>query len=108
MDQRIPFPMQQGYFEHGQRMHGGGLGWAIFALLLLLVLLVLTQLVLTAWRPRFAGPRHGGPPWHGPDPGAVARMRYARGEISRDEYTQLTQDLGGEPAPPAPPAPPPA
>jgi hypothetical protein len=23
------------------------------------------------------------------------RMRYARGEITRDEYVQLTQDLGG-------------
>jgi uncharacterized membrane protein len=98
--------MPQGYFEHGQGMHGGGLGWAIFALLLILVLLVLTQLLLSAWRPRFAGARrmHGGPPWHGPDPGAIARMPYARGEISRDEYVQLTQDLGGEPAPPPPAA----
>ncbi|HEX7525507.1 MAG TPA: SHOCT domain-containing protein [Gaiellaceae bacterium] len=46
-----------------------------------------------------------GPPG-GPDPLAVARMRYARGEIGRDEYVQLAQDLGEAPAaePPTPPA----
>lgn len=38
-----------------------------------------------------------GPPG-GPDPLAVARMRYARGEIGRDEYVQLAQDLGEAPA----------
>jgi uncharacterized membrane protein len=108
--------MRPGYFvEHSNGMHGGGLGWVIFALLLLLVLLASAQLMLTMWRPRFAGPRmrgrgprHDGPPGRGPDPAAIARMRYAQGEISRDEYVQLAQDLGGEPGPapeaPAPPA----
>lgn len=31
-----------------------------------------------------------------------ARMRYARGEMSREEYLQVVQDLGG-PAPPVTP-----
>lgn len=43
--------------------------------------------------------------------GAVAelRLRYARGDLTRDEYVQRLRDLGGEgpePAPPSPPAPP--
>lgn len=121
MNQRVPFQMQQDYFDHAHGMHGGGygFGWAIFALLLLLVLILFAQLMLTMRRPRFAGQRmwgrghrHGAPPWqegaswNAPDPAAVARMRYARGEIARDEYVQLVQDLGGEPGP-APEAPPP-
>lgn len=37
------------------------------------------------------------------------RLRYARGDLDRDEYVQRFRDLGGEgpePAPPSPPAPP--
>jgi hypothetical protein len=30
-------------------------------------------------------------------------MRYARGELSRDDYLQATQDLGGTPVDEAPP-----
>ena len=62
-------------------------------------------------RARYGGPQHKGGGMHGPpgglDPLAVARMRYARGEIGRDEYVQLAQDLGDAPAaePPTPPAP---
>ena len=96
-------------------MHGGGgLGWVIFVLLLLLVLVVVAQLAMSlARRPRFGGPMHmqggqhgppGGKHWGRPDPLSVARMRYANGEIGRDEYVQLAQDLGGEAEPP--PAPP--
>jgi len=37
------------------------------------------------------------------------RLRYARGDLDRDEYVQRFRDLGGEgpePTPPSPPAPP--
>lgn len=114
MNQRMPFPMQQGhYFERAGEMHRGGadpLDWVLFALLLLLILLVIAQLALIlVRRARYGGRRHmrgsmHGPPG-GPDPLAVARMRYASGEIGRDEYVQLAQDLGEAPAaePPAPP-----
>ena len=38
-----------------------------------------------------------------------ARMRYAQGEIGRDEFLQVSRDLGGgEPTPPAAPPPAPA
>jgi uncharacterized membrane protein len=117
VNQRVPYPMQQGHVEWGGGPHGGGgdsLEWVLFALLLLLILLVIAQLALALMRrPRFGGPRHmrrgmhaspGGAPWGRPDPLSIARMRYARGEIGRDEYVQLAQDLGGEPEPPPPPA----
>jgi uncharacterized membrane protein len=38
---------------------------------------------------------------------AALRLRYARGEITRDEFLQVSEDLGGPPTPPpAPPLPP--
>jgi uncharacterized membrane protein len=54
------------------------------------------------------------PPWAAAPPRPdsaleIARARYARGEMSRDEYLRVTSDLGGPPpgpeAPPSPPAP---
>jgi len=50
---------------------------------------------------------HAGPPIPRPADAALeqVRSRYARGEITRDEYVQLMQDLGGTtPIPPPPPA----
>jgi uncharacterized membrane protein len=78
--------------------HGGGgstLDWVIFALQLLM-LAALAVLLARA----FMRPRHGGPPFRrGPrppgDPLEVARHRYARGELSRDDYLQIVRDLGG-------------
>jgi len=113
MNQRMPYPVPHGrYFEMGGGPNGGGadsLEWVIFALLLLLILLAIAQIALTLMRrPRFGGRLHKhyavqGPPgtpggrlWGRPDPVSVARMRYARGEIGRDEYVQLMQDFGGE------------
>jgi len=38
---------------------------------------------------------------YGPNrPVMVARMRYARGEITREQYDQILQDLGRKPGPP--------
>jgi hypothetical protein len=82
---------------------------------------VVALLVLIVTRgARFGGRRHmhggppgppGGRPWGRPDPLAMASMRYARGEIGRDEYLQLTTDIAAATAverPPPPPPPPPA
>jgi uncharacterized membrane protein len=113
MSQDVPHPLQRGFdFEPIGRMHQGGadaLSWVIFALLLLLILLVVAQLAVTLMRPRLGMHKRvwHGPPW-GPNPFALAQMRYARGEIDRDTYVQLAQDLGGEPGlgpeAPTPPA----
>ena len=114
MNQRVPPPMQRQIVEWGGGHRGGGvdsLEWVIFALLLVLILLAIAQIALILMRRRRFGrhfrgglhgpgpggpPSPGGPPWGRPDPLGIARMRYARGEISRDEYAQLVRDLGGD------------
>jgi uncharacterized membrane protein len=128
-----PFPRGGGHFaEHVGR--GGGwpdsLLWVIFALLLVVLLLAIVSLALDAYfrsqRPRrFVKRLPPGMPGLLPGGGgrapAVLGMRYARGEISRDDYLQARADLGGQPVeldeeptdvmpapeePPAPPEPP--
>jgi len=83
--------------------HGGpsALSWTIFALqLLMLAALAVLLIRAFAARPRTAD---AGPPRrfvrrHGPpDPLTHARMRYASGEIDREEYLQVMRDLGGTP-----------
>jgi hypothetical protein len=94
--------------DGGFAQHGGTstLAWVIFALQLLMLagLAVLIVRAFTRRGPRFAGPpagarqftmKPGGPP----DPLTHVRMRYANGDISRDEYLQVTKDLGGTPEP---------
>jgi hypothetical protein len=89
--------------------HGGpaSLAWVIFALELLMLAALAVLLVRAfAWRPRPAGPggpgrgRHFAVRRHGPPPPAdpleIARYRYARGELSRNDYLQVVRDLGGE------------
>jgi hypothetical protein len=79
--------------------HGGpsALSWTIFALQLLMLTALAVLLVRAfIFRPRPAGPPRRFARRHGPpDPLAHARMRYANGEIGRDEYLQVTRDLGG-------------
>jgi putative membrane protein len=46
--------------------------------------------------------RYGGGPGMGANrPLYVARMRYARGEITKEQYDQIVQDLGHRPGPPS-------
>jgi uncharacterized membrane protein len=87
------------YYGHGTP----ALAWATFALVVLLVLTVGALLIA-----RFAGGRgrrqlgrkmmmrHGGPP----DPLEVLRMRFASGQIGRDEFLQASSDLTAAPQPP--------
>lgn len=94
-----PMPDGYYYYHHGTPP----LAWATFALVLLLVLTVGAMLVA-----RFAGGRgrrhygpkmmmrHGGPP----EPLDVLRMRFASGQISRDEFLQATGDLTAVPQSP--------
>jgi len=96
------------YLQHDRP---GALAWATFALVLLLVLTVGAMIVarLAARRShRWRGPRHlafaAGPGRR--DPLDVLRWRYARGEISRDEFLQGTSDLTAHgDSPPVPPPP---
>ena len=85
------------YMEHG----GTHLvGWLIFAVLLgLLVLAVVyafTRMGVAArMRPAPAAPARLD------DPVGILRMRYARGELSREEFLQASDDLGPPPTPDA-------
>jgi uncharacterized membrane protein len=95
------FPRGGDFAVHVGRGDGwpGSLEWVIFGLLLALLLIAIVSLVLDAYY-RSQRPKR----WmrmFPPDmpPGdralAVLDMRYARGELSRDEYVQARDDLGG-------------
>ena len=95
------------FLLRGPHHHGPGpLMWAMFAMELVLLIGVV-WLVASSFRrgPRFkfrGGPgfgpgiRHFGPP----APADVLHLRYAHGEISREEYLQARDDLGAPPPPP--------
>jgi uncharacterized membrane protein len=81
------------FFDVHQVGGPSALAWTILALELLMLAALAFLIVRTfAFRPRPAGPliRRHGPP----DPLTHVRMRYANGEISREEYLQATRDLG--------------
>ena len=91
---------------HG-RWDGGGpgaLGWTLFALL---AIGIFTGLIfLFFWLATRRGPGLTRPPsppaGSGEDPLAILRLRYARGEISREEFLRASEDIGGTPSTPPP------
>jgi uncharacterized membrane protein len=101
-------------FNHGGEFGPGGRGfvhhgwwwgfWGHFIPFLLFVGLI----ALVVWALfRFSGPRYapavaspGVAPMPRRDPALEeVRLRYARGEMSREEFVQRNQDLGGESQP---------
>ena len=96
--QQFPFPRGGGQVLIGR---GGdvagwpdGLSWVMFALLLLLFLIAVASLALALYdrSHRTAAPGVSG---------ALAELdlRYALGEVDRDEYLRRRADLGGQAAP---------
>jgi len=88
--------------------------WAVLGgILPLLLLAVLIGLVVwVALRlTREGSLRPGGPQWAGPARGGPdaalehLRYRYARGEVGRDEFFRMSQDLGAPIFMPPPPVP---
>ena len=98
-------------FFPGYPVHRVGWGFTI-AHLIFWALIVAALIWLVVWIVR--SPHHGLlHEHHGVAPRPVdtalqeARMRYARGEMTREEFLQISTDLGGAPTiPPPPPAPP--
>jgi uncharacterized membrane protein len=76
------------YADHGPHL----LGWLVFAALLALLVVGVLALLGRTGRPRVipAGARQE----PASDALTVLRLRYARGEISRDEFLQASEDLG--------------
>lgn len=104
-------PGQFGVHEH---MANSSLAWATFALVLLLVLTVGALLVARFSRGGRRHRGHYGPPMMRmrggagrPDPLEILRLRFAGGQMTRDEFLQATSDLTAtattveQPPPPA-------
>src|SRR3989304_8586817 len=74
----------------------GMMGWgAIFMVVPLLVLILVVILALGASRPREPVPRYAPPPSSAGTALETLNARYARGEISREEYLRIRADLAG-------------
>jgi uncharacterized membrane protein len=97
------FPMYGGHgFGHGfEHHHGGGSHWIA---LLLFVLLVASLVVLAISVARMAFNRSKAAAAGRAENDALGtlRMRYARGEIGRDDFLLAHADLGGAQPPPEP------
>lgn len=63
-----------------------------FGLIFTLLIVGLVAYAL-GWRPQFAD--QGAPRENQPTPLDILKVRYARGEISQEEYQQLRRDLEG-------------
>jgi|SRR5579872_794687 len=92
-----------GFVRFHEHVGNTPLQWATFALVLLIALtlgaLIVARLAGGPRRRRFR--MRGGRP----DPLEILRMRFASGQISREEYLQSMGDLGADaPTQPQPPA----
>ena len=86
------------FVEHAGNAGGwpDGLSWVMFALLLLLFLIAVASFALALYdrsHRSLASTASGAL--------GELELRYARGELERDEYLQRRADLGGAPAPPS-------
>ena len=90
------------YVVHAHSGHP--LLWLLFLIVLAIVLGLIAAFVFRWLATRRAGGLHATvvAGAGGGDALAIVRMRYARGEIDRDQYLQTTADLAG-PGWPAPP-----
>jgi putative membrane protein len=93
----IPFPRGGGGMLVERAGDAGGwpdgLSWVMFAILLVLLLIAIVSLALALYDRSHADASSPS--------GALSELdlRYARGEIGRDEYLQRRVDLGGSAAP---------
>lgn len=86
-------------YDHFHHDGGHPFAWLLFVLLLVAV----AALVVIAVRALLAGrgvatPVGALPAARADEALATARMRYARGEIGRDDFLRISEDLGGPPA----------
>lgn len=77
------------YADRYHMMDGGDWGWGWLMMLLWLALVVGIIILVM----RLMGTKSQ---QEGSDPLKIAQERYAKGEISKQEYDQLKKDLGGK------------
>ena len=89
--------MMMGYYGYGGGPFGGSLGWLGLGLGVIVHLAFAAIVVLAAiWLLRVVmhgGRYHAGTAAREPDALEIARRRYARGEISAEEFQRLKKDL---------------
>ena len=83
-------------WHHGYGMSNGlGGGALVMGVVLLFWLLVVVSIVvLIVWAVRRSTGQSSGPSHHEPDALEIARRRYAKGEITKEQFEQFRQDLG--------------
>jgi putative membrane protein len=98
----------------GGRLYDGGPGWVhwLFVFLIVVAVVVGILLIVRMWAARPNTPTGGWRPGGSPPPSSPAiselDLRYARGEIGREEFLQRRADLLGHvPPPPGTPGAPP-
>jgi putative membrane protein len=96
------------YLMHGGMWGGRGLAFCGGLLLVGLLVVLVVWLILAAQRRGRLGPGPGMMMHHPMAGGSaqaieIARERYARGDITREQFLQIKADLEGSPMPPQPP-----
>jgi putative membrane protein len=95
------FPATFGYHPSGAGFGPWGLFGGFF-LIFLFVWIILWVVRIGMWSSRSEGYRGPGGGGRRYGPFAIARERYARGEITREQYDQIMQDLQRRPGYPPP------
>ena len=77
-------------YYYGPMMNGNDWGWSIFMMFFWIVFLVLICVVIMRV---LRGHDHHTYHNHGSDPLDIAKERYAKGEITKEQFEQLKKDL---------------
>ncbi|MGP8110458.1 MAG: hypothetical protein ACLQD9_07115 [Thermoplasmata archaeon] len=97
------YPSAFGLSQPSNPQRFGPFGGFFLVFFILIVTFFIVRVLFWSMRARRHGPGggagYGG--GYGPNrPAMIARMRYARGEITREQYDQIMQGLGRRPGPP--------
>jgi putative membrane protein len=84
----LQMPMGGGYSTMG---YGMGWGWMIFGWLFMILFWVAVVLLVIWLIKQLKGPR--GPATAGETPLEILKTRYARGEITREQYKEMREEL---------------
>lgn len=72
---------------------GWGAGWFMGPFMIIFWIAILALVMRLFRRPGYWHYGHWGPPADA-DPREIARRRYAKGEITREEFTEIMKSLG--------------